>query len=127
MAVRFSAILEGLRAALRREQLPPPSPPVPQAEARPGLLALVFTREQLPPPPPLARPEPVDGDRPGLLQVIFAPEVLPLDPPVVPSTRPGFFTILFAREPLGHQAPAPARDGSRWLAWLLGPEHLDDR
>jgi hypothetical protein len=96
MAVRFSEILEAFRAALRREQLPPPSPPAPR--------------------PP---------ERPSLLQFIFAAEELPLDPAPPPSTEPGLITVLFQREEPGFTAPPPATPPSRWLAWLVRPEDLE--
>jgi hypothetical protein len=97
MADRLSSILEGFRLALRREQLPAPSPPRPR-----------------------------DQDAPGLLQAVFARETLPLDPPLPVTPRRGFLSLLIGREPLGHAAPGPAPHRARWLTWLFRPEHLDD-
>jgi hypothetical protein len=97
MGVRLTSILEGFRAALRREELPPPSPAVSRVDAGPGLL-----------------------------QVIFARETLPQDPPVAPPTTRGFLGVLFGREQLGQEAPPPAPPRSHWFTWLFRPEHLED-
>jgi hypothetical protein len=97
MADRLGVLLEGLRAALRREQLPSPPAVAPHAGAPPGLLRQVFGRE-----------------------------TLPLDSPVTPSPHRGNLSHLFAREPLDEGPPLPAHRRSPWLAWLFRPEHLDD-
>lgn len=94
---RVRAFLEGFRAALRREELPPPL----STPARPGT-----------------------GNE--LLRAIFAPERLPLDPePEAPSTR-GVLAAIFGREALGQDAPEPPRHRTRWLNLLFRPERLDD-
>jgi hypothetical protein len=97
MAIRLSSILEGFRAALRRERLPEPPPS--------------GTRQEGPP---------------GLLRVIFARETLPLEPEVPASPHPGVLSLLFAIEPLGEEPPLPAPRRSPWFTWLVRPEKLDD-
>ena len=97
MADLFTAIVEGFRAALRREELPPSSPG--------------------------ARPT---ASGPSLLQAVFAREPLGHDAPAAVTPRRGFFSLLLGREPLGHGAPPPPRHRTHWLTWLFRPEHLDD-
>jgi hypothetical protein len=97
MADRLAVLLEGLRAALRREQLPASPAAAPPAAAPPGLLRQVFGRE-----------------------------ALPLDPPVAPSSQRGNLSHLFAWEPLDEGPPRPAPPRSPWLSWIFRPEHLDD-
>jgi hypothetical protein len=97
MAVRLSSILEGFRAALRRERLPEPSPNGPSHEGPPGVLRLIFARE-----------------------------TLPLEPVAVAPPHRGILSLLFAIEPLEQGAPAPAPRRAPWLNWLFRPEKLDD-
>jgi hypothetical protein len=97
MADRFSSVLEALRGALRHERLPPPSSVGPAADTRPGVL-----------------------------QLIFAPERLGQDPAAPATTDRGLLGLLFAIEPLDQAPPVQAPPPSRWLAWLIRPEHLDD-
>lgn len=97
MAARLSSILEGFRAALRRERLPEPPPNEPSREGPPGVLRLLFARETLP-------VEPVAGAAP----------------------HRGILSLLFAFEPLEQGPPAPAPRRAHWLAWLFRPEKLDD-
>jgi hypothetical protein len=97
MADLLASLIDGFRAALRRERLPSPPAQAPRAEERPGLLRLIFSRE-----------------------------TLPLEPVVESPPRPGFFSHVFARERLDQGAPLPAPHRSPWLAWLFRAEHLDD-
>jgi hypothetical protein len=97
MADRFSSILDGFRAALRRERLPVPMPP-----------------------------EPAHDRAPSVLRLIFARETLPLDPVAVAVPRRGNLSLIFATERLDQGAPVPSPRRSRWLAWLIRPEKLDD-
>jgi hypothetical protein len=96
MASRLAAILEGLRGALRHEPIPPPSPAEPQGKPGPGLLQLVFARERL------------------------------AEDPVPPEAGPGRTAGIFAVERLAEDPVPAAATPSRWLAWMVGPEHLDD-
>jgi hypothetical protein len=97
MADRFTSILEGFRAALRRERLPAPPPWTPGREKATSVLRLIFARE-----------------------------TLPLDPVAATAPRRGILALLFAFEPLDQGAPVPSPRRSRWLAWLFRPEKLDD-
>lgn len=97
MAARLSSILEGLRAALRRERLPEAPPDGPRQEGPPGVLRLIFARE-----------------------------TLPLEPVAVAEPHRGNLSLLFAIEPLERDAPVPAPRRSPWLTWLIRPEKLDD-
>ncbi len=96
---RLSALVSLARAALVREELPPPPPRETAVPHRGALLRTVLAREALPEDPVPPRPA---HARPSLVHLLFAPEPLPLDP------------------------PAPPRRRSRWLAWLLRPERLDE-
>lgn len=96
MAVRLSSILDGFRAALRRERLPEPPPNGPSHEGSPGVLRLIFARE-----------------------------TLPLEPVAVAAPHRGIPTLLFAIEPLDQAPPVAAPRRSPWLRWLFRPEKLD--
>jgi hypothetical protein len=97
MSARLLAILDGFRAALRRERLPAPPPQVTQRTGPPGLLQLILAREPL-----------------------------PLDPESVAVPRRGLLPLIFAIEPLDKGPPLPVRRRAHWLGWLLRPEKLDD-
>lgn len=97
MADRLTSILAGVRAAFRREGLPPPPAGGPRA-----------------------------GASPGLLHQIFARETLPFDAPLPPPAHRGNLAHVFARERLDEGPPLPPHRRSPWLTWLLRPEHLDD-
>jgi hypothetical protein len=97
MAASLSSILEGFRAALRRERLPEPPPDGPRQEGPPGVLRLIFARE-----------------------------ALPLEPVAVAEPHRGNLSLLFAIEPLDQAPPVAAPRRSPWLTWLLRPEKLDD-
>jgi hypothetical protein len=97
MAVRLRSILDGFRAALRRERLPEPPPSGPRQEGEPGVLRHIFARE-----------------------------TLPLDPEVVEPPHGGMLSLLLAVEPLERASPVASPRRSPWLTWLLRPEKLDD-
>jgi hypothetical protein len=97
MADLLPALLEGLKAALRRERLPAPPEPGPRVVPQPSLLRQLFAPEQLG-----TDPEPLVSARPGVLSTIFKPERLGTDP------------------------PGPARRHVNWIAFLTRPERLDD-
>jgi hypothetical protein len=91
-----------LREVFAREVLPPADPEsvARRAQARSGLLHILFGSEPFPqdlPPPPA----PVSDGRSALGRLL-GPDPLPFDPPL-PRTR----------------------TGGRWLSWLFAPERLE--
>jgi hypothetical protein len=93
-------LVDGFRAAVRRERLPD----VPDTE-------------------------PPQVDPPGLLRSLFARETLPQDPEPPPAAQPhrGVASLLFGAEPLPTDAPLPPPRRHHWIEWLLRPERIDER
>ena len=118
---RVRAFREGFRAALRREELPPPPTAPAQPAAGDGLLRAIFAHEQLG-----FDPEPADKPHRSALSAIFAHEELGFDPEPAATTQRSVISFVFASETLGQDAPAPPRHRSRWFTWLFRPEPLDD-
>jgi hypothetical protein len=118
---RVRAFREGFRAALRREELPPP----PAAPAQPATVNPLH-RANLARQPLGLDPEPSATPQRSALSAIFAREPLGFDPEPAESTQRSVLSFVFASETLGQDAPAPPRHRSRWFTWLFRPEPLDD-